>query len=106
MPTPIENYEGRPIIIYGPQGSGTTRNAALLAKHFGKTTIVDEWFVGDVIVDNALHLTNDAAAKCAVCYTRKGKLPAYVLHLERLTHIPGVTYTPTKVQTSAQGEQA
>lgn len=32
----------KPIIIYGPQGSGKTRYASQIAKHYGKRKIIDD----------------------------------------------------------------
>lgn len=34
-------HTDEPVIIYGPQGCGKTRNSAALAKHFGKVFILD-----------------------------------------------------------------
>lgn len=48
------------VIVYGPQGSGKTKNAAALAAHFGLTKIIDgDWTPGDRIPKTgALILTN------------------------------------------------
>lgn len=52
---------GPAVIIYGPRGCGKTRNAAALAKHYGKTTIIDDWTFSDLLPANAICLTNDDA---------------------------------------------
>ena len=46
-----------PIVIYGPPASGKTRNRDMLAKHFGKSLIVDGW-------DGRSRLADDALALC------------------------------------------
>ncbi len=47
----------RTTVIYGPPGSGKTRNAKRLATHYGCTKIIDGWEEGDPMVRDALHLT-------------------------------------------------
>ncbi len=46
------------IVIYGPNGCGKSRYAVALAKHFGKTRIVDDWTPGSRLDDDTLALTN------------------------------------------------
>jgi Holliday junction resolvasome RuvABC ATP-dependent DNA helicase subunit len=46
------------IVIYGPQGCGKTTHAAALARHYGKTRIVDDWTPGGPVPDDTLVLTN------------------------------------------------
>lgn len=55
MPSP-----NTPFVIYGPQSCGKTRNAAALAKHFGKTNIVDN---GENLKRTQLH-ANDLVLTC------------------------------------------
>ena len=45
------------LIIHGPQPCGKTRNAVALAKHFGCSSIVDDWH-GAPLPASALALTN------------------------------------------------
>ena len=45
------------IVIHGPQACGKTRNAVALAKHFGCSSIIDDWR-GAPLPANALALTN------------------------------------------------
>lgn len=47
-----------PVFIHGPQGCGKSKHAAALAKHYGKTTIIDDWHVGTPIPAHALALTS------------------------------------------------
>lgn len=48
------------IVVYGPQGCGKSANAGLLAKHFGKTRIVegDDWQPGEPLPGDTLVTTN------------------------------------------------
>lgn len=51
------------VIIYGPQGSGKSRHAAALAKHFGLQFVEEEWTQGQPLnPTNVLYLTNDRMA--------------------------------------------
>ena len=45
-----------PVVIYGPQGCGKTRNAQALAAHFGCSRIVDDWDGQSKIEDGCLVL--------------------------------------------------
>lgn len=45
-----------PLVIYGPQGCGKTRNASALADHFRCTMIVDDWDGRSALPDGALAL--------------------------------------------------
>lgn len=48
-------------IVYGPQGCGKTRNAARIAKAYGLTNIVDDWYgleTGQKFQPKTLYLTN------------------------------------------------
>jgi len=45
------------VIIKGPAGSGKTRNATALARHYRKARVVDEWRQGDPLPSDALVLT-------------------------------------------------
>lgn len=47
------------VIITGAQGCSKAEHAAALAKHYGKTRVVDEWKHGDPVPADALVLTND-----------------------------------------------
>lgn len=44
------------VIIYGPQGCGKTRFASMLAAHYGKSTIVDDWSFGKPLPEDAMGL--------------------------------------------------
>jgi hypothetical protein len=48
------------LIVYGPAGSGKTRNAEKLMRHFGCTRIVDEWDGKRPLVDGDVALTQSA----------------------------------------------
>lgn len=56
------------IIICGPQGCGKTRNSEALAKHYGKTVIVNDWTFGQPLPDDAICLTSEEAFACVVTY--------------------------------------
>ena len=45
------------VIVHGPQGCGKTRNAEVMRRAFGCTSIVDDWLPLDPIQPGALHLT-------------------------------------------------
>ena len=45
------------IIIYGPAGCGKTRNSKLIAKAYGKDTIIDE-YRGGHLCDNSIAFSN------------------------------------------------
>ena len=45
-------------VIYGPQGCGKTTHAVALARHYGKTRIVDDWQPGGPVPSNTLALTS------------------------------------------------
>lgn len=48
------------VILYGPQGSGKTRHAPKLARHFGLAHWREEWFAGDPLpLTNHLVLTSE-----------------------------------------------
>lgn len=92
--------QSKAVIIRGPQGCGKTRNAEALAKHFGKTLIIDDWKDGEPLPDNALCLTQDAGEHIHYGYERIAKklgLPVYVLdepstvsaEREPASHTPG-----------------
>lgn len=44
--------------LFGPQGSGKSRNAQQLAELLGCTSIVDEWQPGQPVPEGALVLSN------------------------------------------------
>lgn len=46
------------VVIYGPAGCGKTTHAAALAKHYGKTRIVDDWTPGGPVPADTLALTS------------------------------------------------
>jgi energy-coupling factor transporter ATP-binding protein EcfA2 len=46
------------IVIYGPSGCGKSTHACALARHYGKTRIVDDWTPGSRLGDDTLALTN------------------------------------------------
>jgi hypothetical protein len=46
------------IVIYGPQGCGKSTHATALARHYGKTRIVDDWMPGRQLPSDTLALTN------------------------------------------------
>ncbi|MBD8531467.1 MULTISPECIES: hypothetical protein [unclassified Massilia] len=52
------------IVIHGPSGCGKTRNAAALARHYGKSSILDDWTPrpGAKLQANVLALTNESPA--------------------------------------------
>jgi thymidylate kinase len=45
-------------VIYGPDGCGKTTHAVVLAKHFGKSRIVDDWTPGGRLDADTLALTS------------------------------------------------
>lgn len=97
MPTPAENFEGKPVVIYGPVACGKTTYAKTIADHFGKDVIVDDWRKGQELLPNAVHLSCDPALRHTVCLTIKGKAPAYVFRFDEIIG---------QVQTSAQHKTA
>jgi hypothetical protein len=46
------------VVIYGPPASGKTQHAAVLAQHYGKTRIVDDWAPGGPLRADTIALTN------------------------------------------------
>jgi replication-associated recombination protein RarA len=50
--------QDRGIVVYGPQGCGKTTHAAALARHYGKTRIVDDWTPSRPVPADTLALTN------------------------------------------------
>jgi hypothetical protein len=51
---------GNGVLIYGPAGSGKSMNSASLAKHYGKTTVLDEWdWRAAPVPGHAIAFTND-----------------------------------------------
>lgn len=48
----------KPVVVYGPQASGKTRNAAALLRRFGKRLLVDDWDGCARLPGAALALTN------------------------------------------------
>jgi cytidylate kinase len=49
---------GAGIVIYGPQGCGKSTHASALARHYGKTRIVDDWLPGAPLRADTIALTN------------------------------------------------
>lgn len=51
----------KPVVIYGPTGCGKTRYAQVLAKHYGKEIIIDDWngHSKKASTLDALYLTNE-----------------------------------------------
>lgn len=58
------NTSTQGVLIHGPAGCGKTRNGHALARHFGKSTVIDDWtsHTGAPVPDFALALTNEAPA--------------------------------------------
>ena len=54
------------LIIHGPQGCGMSRHAAALAKHYGRTIILDDWTPGTPVPADALVLTNESNVEGAI----------------------------------------
>lgn len=96
MPTAAENYEDRPVILYSPEGFDD-RHVMAVARHFGKTTIIEGWKKDEPITDNALHTSTDPALKYTRSLTRKDRRTAYVFKLEDIIG---------QVQTSAHSNPA
>jgi hypothetical protein len=46
------------IVVYGPARAGKTQHAAALARHYGKTRIVDDWTPGGPLRADTLALTS------------------------------------------------
>jgi hypothetical protein len=46
------------VIIYGPQGCGKTRNAAMLMRYFGLKRVIEEYHYGKFPLHGALVLLN------------------------------------------------
>jgi hypothetical protein len=46
------------VVIYGPQGCGKSKHAAVLAQHYGKDRIVDDWMPGGPVPADTIVLTN------------------------------------------------
>lgn len=49
----------RAVIVTGPQGSGKSRAAQALLRHFRLHCLVEEWEPGQPVVPCALHLTHE-----------------------------------------------
>lgn len=56
--TPSRRQPAIGIVIYGPQGCGKSTHAAALARHYGKTRIVDDWTPSRPVPADTLALTN------------------------------------------------
>lgn len=95
MPTPAENFEDRPVIVYSPD-EWEPRHVLAIAQHFGKQTIVQSWNKGSDITDDAIHFSNDPALKRALSLTRVGLATAYVFKLDEILD---------EVQTSAPAKK-
>jgi energy-coupling factor transporter ATP-binding protein EcfA2 len=54
----MRKQQNQGIVVYGPQGSGKSTHASALARHYGKTRIVDEWEPGAPVRDDTLALTS------------------------------------------------
>lgn len=46
------------IIVFGPQGCGKSVQSAQLMRHFGATSVVEDWCPGDGLQRGVLHLTH------------------------------------------------
>lgn len=55
-----ESRSNEYVIVHGPEGCGKSRHAAALARHYGKTVILDDWQprAGVSVPAHALALTN------------------------------------------------
>lgn len=49
------------VLVYGPHGSGKTRNSRHLAAYYDLPRVIDDWTAGEIPVRGALVLTNDRA---------------------------------------------
>jgi anion-transporting ArsA/GET3 family ATPase len=58
MKIDINGKPPKAVIIYGPSGCGKSTFSCALARHFGKTRIVDDWTPGSRLGDDTLALTN------------------------------------------------
>lgn len=47
------------VIITGPQGCGKSSYGVALARHYGKSRVVDDWTLGTPIPDEAIALTHE-----------------------------------------------
>ena len=47
------------ILIYGPQGCGKSIMAPLLARHYGKRVVVENWYSDEMPPAHVLALTSD-----------------------------------------------
>lgn len=47
------------VVITGPQGCGKSKHGTAIARHYGKTAVVDEWIIGMPIPANAIALTSE-----------------------------------------------
>jgi cytidylate kinase len=56
----VKSTSNDAVIVHGPAGCGKSRHAAALARHYGKTVIIDDWQprAGASVPANALALTN------------------------------------------------
>jgi hypothetical protein len=56
----VKSTSNAAVIVHGPAGCGKSRHAAALARHYGKTVIIDDWqpHAGASVPADALVLTN------------------------------------------------
>ncbi|WP_136419951.1 hypothetical protein [Herbaspirillum sp. ST 5-3] len=56
------------VIITGPQGCGNSRNAQILASHYGKRRVIDNWTIGTPVPSDAIALTTETRLINAISF--------------------------------------
>lgn len=85
------------VVVCGPQGCGKTTYACALARHFGKTRIVDDWTPGGPVPANTLALTNQP---------HQGAVPFLTAATEAKIEITRAHVSRIKAAAAAAGSRA
>ncbi|HEY0843778.1 MAG TPA: hypothetical protein VGE12_00315 [Noviherbaspirillum sp.] len=78
--------ENAAVIVYGPPACGKTRSAFAIASLFNKTTVVDDWKLGDDLPHDAVCLTNDERLHGLEEFQMPGYPPSAVFEFIDISH--------------------